>query len=932
VIFSFANKPMRGLTTIVPSSLIAITFSLLLLFPHVTNAQSIKLTPQQEAMLNQLPASQRQQALDALEQLNRQNSGESAQSSITEDLTQLPGSIESVLLEDLLMKDEEEPRAEGGSRLVISLTPRDDLEANERAALRSDSALERITGSNYYELDGSGVLVLPGLPNIPLLGLTEESIGERLAAEPALKAFDVAVSLLDVISGAVEALEPFGYDVFEESEEGRRFEPVTSGPVPPDYVLGPGDSIRVQLFGNVNGIYEFEVSRDGVLNLPELGPITVAGLPFSEFRQDLNRRVEQMLIGTQVSVSMGQLRTIRVFILGDANRPGSYVVSSLATISSSLYYSGGISDIGSLRNIQLKRNGKVVATLDLYDLLLKGDTSGDKRLQPGDVIFVPPIGATVGVGGAVRRPAIYELNRETSVADVISLAGGLKPVAFPAASRIERIDGADRRTVVSLDVESVDGAAKRVIDGDTLFVPKVLAVLEDSVTLVGHVHRPGAYELSPGMRLTDLLPSADFLMPGADTGYVLIRREDDEKRAGVVSANLQVAWADPGSAENLVLKARDTVHVFSLAFSRQRVIKPLLEELQLQSRVGVPFREVSVSGGVKAPGIYPLEPGMRISDLLRAGGHLSEEAYTLRAELARYQVVDDEYRVGEVIDVDLGAILRGDQSADLLLTEHDNLRVSTIPQWDTLWSVRLDGEVRFPGQYRIRKGETLRQVLQRAGGLTDAAFPEGAIFLRESLRRREQEQMDALARRMEADLTQLSLETLETTGTQALETGQTLLRQLREMEAVGRLVIDLEQLAARASGAELVNDVELRDGDTLLVPKQAQEVTVIGETQQNTSHLFQPGVSRDDYIDMSGGLTRRADRKLIYVVRASGAVVAGNRSRWFGRRGGAEMRPGDTIVVPLETDRIRPLTFWTNVTQILYQGAIAVAAIQTFSD
>jgi len=688
----------------------------------------------------------------------------------------------------------------------------------------------------------------------------------------------------------------------------------------------------VQLFGNVNGVYEFEVSRDGVLNLPELGPITVAGLPFSEFRKDLNRRVEGMLIGTQVSVTMGQLRTIRVFVLGDVNRPGSYVVSSLATISSSLYYSGGISEIGSLRKIQLKRRGAVVATIDLYDFLLKGDTSDDQRLQPGDVIFVPPVGATVGIGGAVKRPAIYELKSEERVADIIRLAGGLTPVAYPAASRVERIDDSNRRIIVSVDVESAQGANTRVTDGDTMFIPEVLQRLEDSVTLVGHVTRPGGYELRPGMRLTDLLPSADVLLAGADTGYVLIRREDEQKRIHVVSANLQAAWEIPGSDEDFMLRPRDTVHVFSLAFSRQRVIKPLLEELQLQSRVDVPYKEVSVTGSIKAPGVYPLEQGMRIQDLLRAGGYLSEEAYTLRAELARYEVINDEYRSAAVIDIDLDDVIKGLESANILLAEHDNLRISRIPQWDQLWSVRLEGEVRFPGEYRIRQGETLRQVLQRAGGLTDAAFPEGAIFLRESLREREQEQMDALARRMEADLTQLSLETLDTTGVQALETGQSLLEQLREMEAVGRLVIDLEQLAARASGTELVNDVELRHGDRLLVPKLAQEVTVIGETQQNTSHLFQPGITRDDYIQMSGGLTRRADKKLIYVVRASGAVVTGNRSRWFGRGEGMEMRPGDTIVVPLETDRIRPLTFWTNVTQILYQGAIAVAAIKTFND
>jgi protein involved in polysaccharide export with SLBB domain len=434
------------------------------------------------------------------------------------------------------------------------------------------------------------------------------------------------------------------------------------------------------------------------------------------------------------------------------------------------------------------------------------------------------------------------------------------------------------------------------------------------------------------MRLTDLLPSADYLMPGADTSYILLRREDEKNQATIVSANLGEAWERPGSLEDLALRPRDKVHVFSLAFSRQRVIQPLLEELQLQSRVDKPYREVSVSGSVKAPGVYPLEPGMRISDLLRAGGRLSEEAYTLRAELARYEVINDEYRASDVIDVNLDAILRGDESADLILAEHDHLRISSIPQWDTLWSVTLEGEVRFPGQYRIRRGETLREVLERAGGLTDTAFPEGAIFLREALQVREQEQIDALARRMEADLTQLSLETLDTTGAQALETGQSLLQQLRQMKAVGRLVIDLDQLAARTGIVDLINDVELRDGDRLMVPKQAQEVTVIGETQQNTSHLYQPGLTRDDYIGMSGGLTRRADKKLIYVVRASGAVVVGKRSRWFGKSGNNVIKPGDTIVVPLDTDRIRPLTFWTNVTQILYQGAIAIAAVRTFDN
>jgi protein involved in polysaccharide export with SLBB domain len=361
------------------------------------------------------------------------------------------------------------------------------------------------------------------------------------------------------------------------------------------------------------------------------------------------------------------------------------------------------------------------------------------------------------------------------------------------------------------------------------------------------------------------------------------------------------------------------------------VIEPILEELQLQSRVGTPQQEVSVSGFVKAPGRFPFESGMRVTDLIRAGGGLSEDAYTLHAEIARYGVIDNDFRQAEVIDVDLGAVLRGDEAANLIIKEHDNLRISQVPDWDVLATVRLEGEVRFPGAYRIRKGETLREVLERAGGLTDEAFPEGAIFLREALREREQEQIDMLAARLEADLTSLSLEKIDTSGAQTLSTGQSLLTQLRSTQAVGRLVIDLDVIA-QSGNPGAAGNIELRDGDQLLVPRNSQEVTVIGQVQQQTSHLYQSGLSRQDYIELSGGLTRRADKKLIYIVRASGAVIASERSRWLGRGRSMDIRPGDTIVVPVEIDRMRPLQLWTSVTQILYQAAIAVAAVNSFNN
>ena len=886
-------------------------------------AQGFQLSAEQQQMLNQLPSAQRQQAMEVIQRA--QGSQNQAPTPIRETVSQ-PIPISPATGSELEAK---ELRASADSRLVVKLTPKDSLAPAELEELGEDPILSRLAGSQAFDLDDNGVLSLLGIQSVPLLGLSESDIERRLGAEPLLSQFDIDVRILDSVPIGAEALKPFGYELFEPSEAG--FDPPMTGPVPPDYVLGPGDSVRVQFFGKVNGVYEFDISRDGVLNLPEIGPVTVAGLPFSEFRQDINRRVKETLIGTQVSISMGQLRTIRIFVLGDANRPGSYVVDSLATISSALYRSGGISRIGSLRDIQLKRNGRTAARFDLYDLLLNGDTSSDSRLQPGDVIFVPPIGDQISVTGAVKRPAIYETRRATTVSDVVTLAGGLLADAFPNGARIERITAGEERTVISIDADGPAAASTPTKAGDVIIIPSVLPDLENAVTLKGHVHRPGPYQWRPGMRLTDLVGSAVELKPGADMDYVLIRREDPAtRRVSMLSANLADAIRDPASPMNVTLAARDTLHVFNVALGRQRVIEPILEELQLQSRFGEPYHEVSIFGQVKAPGTYPLEPGMRVSDLIRAGGNLAEEAYGLKAEIARYEVINGESRDTQILDVDLRSVLDGNESADLILQEHDFLRISTVPEWDSLMTVELDGEFVFPGSYRIRSGETLSQLLDRAGGLTDNAFPEGAIFLRDSLREREQLQIDELSERLEADLASLSLQSTETAGSETLSTGQALLAQLRATQAVGRLVIDLEKISSAGNNAAMFGDVELRHRDRILVPKGSQAVTVIGETQQRASHLHQPNLTMQDYIEMSGGYTRRADKKLAYVVRASGAIVAGGSSRWFGRGRRTEIRPGDTIVVPLDTDRIRPLTFWGNVTQILYQGAIAVAAVQTF--
>ena len=794
-----------------------------------------------------------------------------------------------------------------------------------------DRFIETVRRGNPYRLDRTGALDLPGLGLVPLAGLTVLQATQRLAIEPFLRDYRIRLTLLPLEPVGTDALKPFGYDLF--AGVPTTFAPVTDVPVPSEYVIGPGDRFDVQLIGNTKGKHSLVVNRDGRVMFPELGPIAVSGLRVDEAKLRIEQRVADQLIGTQVTVSMGDLRSIRVFVVGEANQPGSYTVSSLATITNALFVSGGVKPIGSLRNIELKRNGRVVSRLDLYDLLLNGDTSGDARLLPGDVIFIPPVGSTVGATGEVRRPAIYELNGESSAADLLHLAGGLTPEADPRLATLQRIDERRERVVLDVDLTSPHVRTTRLRSGDLLRVPGVRATYSNSVQVGGHVLRPASVEYRSGLRLKDVIPSADDLKPNADQRYVLIRREEaGTRRVQVLSADLSEAWRAPQTEANLQLAPRDRVYVFDLETGRRAILDPILEELRLQAASNAPSQVVRVSGRVRVPGEYPLEPGMTVSDLIRAGGGLAEEAYGGEADLARYEVRDGQSRKTDVVKVDLTRALARDPAADLVLAPFDFLVVKEISQWSSQETVRLEGEVRFPGEYPIERGETLRSVIERAGGLTPLAFPQGSVFTRESLKERERRQVEILVDRLKQDLGTLALQaTQATTGSpqQASETlaiGQSLLADLRNAEPVGRLVIDLDRiLAAHADSAA---DVILKDGDVLRVPQTAQEVTVIGEVQSATSHLYDPAFSRDDYIRMSGGTTQKADDRRIYVVRANGSVETGSGSRWF--RDAGSIQPGDTIVVPLDAERMRPLPLWTAVTTIIFNLAVAVAAVNSF--
>lgn len=804
------------------------------------------------------------------------------------------------------------------------LRPLEELQANEKERLTE--LVDLIRAHNPYLLDSAGELQLPGVPPMALSGLTEDLATVRAAAQPALSKLHIRLTRLPVRKSGPEGLKHFGYDLFENSGFG--YQPTVNLPVPADYAMGPGDTLLVQLFGTQNQTLRLTVSRAGQVNFPQLGPIEVQGRRFSEVKSDIESRVGKQMIGVRADVAVGETRAINVFVLGEAKYPGSYTISGLSTVTTALFAAGGIKPTGSLRTIQLKRQGAVVRNLDLYDLLMRGDSSNDAKLLPGDVIFIPPIGPSASVDGEVRRPAIYELKGGLTVGDLIWMSDGLTPLADRLSAALLRVDAQQKRIVLNVNPSSAIGEGVTLSNGDALHVLRLRPQLDLGVKVEGYVYRSKYVAWRDGLRLSDAISSVDELKPHADQNYLLIRRElPPDRRITVLSADLAAALRAPGSAADIPLMPRDTIEAFDLQTSRDSIIQPLMDELRVQSNLTRPVQIVHIDGRVKVPGDYPLETDMRVSDLVRAGGSLDSAAYGTHAELSRYVVDNGEQRRTEVLQIDLAAIRAGDTTADVALKPFDRLSIKQISGWTEQDQVTLRGEVRFPGTYTIKRGETLRSVVERAGGLTDLAFPAGSVFTRAELKDREQEQLNRFAERMKKDIAEEALAAARGSNagsTQAVSIGQALLEQIKAARAVGRLVINLQAALHAKPGS--ADDVILRNGDELIVPKTRQEVMVIGEVQFASSHLFRRSMSRDDYIDQSGGVTRQADRKQIYVVRADGSVESGHRG-WFNSSEGVDIRPGDAIVVPLDTERLPGLVLWQAITTILYNIAIATAEV-----
>lgn len=517
-------------------------------------------------------------------------------------------------------------------------------------------------------------------------------------------------------------ISQFGYNLFAGT--ATTFAPATDIPVPRDYIIGPDDEILVHLYGARQEKIALTVSRKGSINFPEEGPIQVSGLTFSKMTSLIEEIVKNKMIGVNVYITMGQLRSIRVFVLGDVESPGSYMISGLSTLSHALFLSGGIKKIGSLRNIQLRRSGKKIAAIDLYDFLLKGDTSGDVRLLPGDVVFVPPIGDTAGIAGEVKRPAIYELKGKATAGELIRMAGGMLATGFKNMAQLERINEKCERVVIDLGLGD-EGQSTRIQDGDLLKIFPVLDSEENIVYLSGNIKRTGKHGYVPGMRVSDLVGRNADLLPETYYSYALIEREAEGNREPELIRFDLGGVLEGDSTADLSLRPRDRIYIFNRSHFRQI---PMVSiggvKVDERSKLRSAFKEPSgdmpaEKGVVRSPGFYELKKEMSVIDLILAGGGLLRDAYMDQAELYR---TDPLTKKVTVMKIDLNRAMEKDDRANLLLQDLDHLLVHSIWEFKTPYELTISGEVNSPGTFPFVEGAKISDLIFTGGSFTEKAY------------------------------------------------------------------------------------------------------------------------------------------------------------------------------------------------------------------
>lgn len=816
------------------------------------------------------------------------------------------------------------------SRSLSGLSSRDETNSaiDTGAGDQWNSGADKLTeiradrGAPASSMQRAGTALSTGISETP--NITDEPSALHRSAPYNLRALR---DLYTQVPDSPEHLKRFGSRLFTNRDAKRSatssFAPDGRGstldvPIGPDYVLGPGDELSIALWGGVSQTILRIVDRDGRLSLPEAGPVQVAGLTLANAQLLIGDAMGRQYRNIHVFVTVAQVRSIRIFVVGDVQRPGAYEISALATPLTALFDAGGPTAVGSLRILRHFRDQKLIGEIDLYNFMLHGVRSADGRLEAGDTLLVPPAGPQVAVFGAVKRPAIYELDSERDLAEVLDDAGGLTVAASLAHITIERVvPNRDREEVAveagsNSDLEAMLSHlhATEVKDGDRIHVGTVLPYSEQVVYLQGHVARPGKFAFHDSMHISDIVHSYQDLLPEpADRGEIVRLVAPDLHPETIEFSVPDVLIGN----KNIALQPFDTIRIFG--------------------RYELDAPRVSVRGEVERPGDYPMFKGMTVAELVRAAGGFKRDALVSQADLASYVVTNGTRVTVQRQNVDLGdAENTNDRAADVSLRPGDVLTVHQLTGWEDIGaSIIIEGEVAHPGSYSFQPGEHLSDVIRRAGGFRSTAYPEGAVLTRPEVASLEEKSRQELIQQIEAGAASARMGSRadgaeQSANLQGIQQQQEqVLTQLRNQPATGRLVIHIDSDIDRWAGTPA--DIEVRNGDKLRIPKRPGFVLVSGQVYNPAAITFIPGHSAEWYLKRAGGSTSVANRKEIFIIRANGSVIGRGEQGFFQHSVlSTRLDPGDTIVVPQKI--IGPSVTWRNLlvtAQVVTSLAIAAS-------
>ncbi len=816
--------------------------------------------------------------------------------------------------------------------------------------------------SQFQSLPQGQQKALASQYGVNLDAISTQSSSEKKVSEP--KKSTIKERKEKAVKKTVQknGLKVFGADLF--AGEPISLSPLTDLPVSNDYVLGVGDEVSVNIIGKEIRNYTLKVKRNGAITLPKLGQFHVRGLTYQQLKVELKALIKKKVIGVDISISLSNLKTMQVFVLGAAYKPGSYVLSSYSTVTQAIKAAGGLNSLASLRNIIVKRKGRVFKKIDFYDLLISGNTLSDISVKQGDVVFIPLKDSSVSIAGNVKRPAIYELKGEKNIKDVLKLAGGRTFDAQSSATIIRK--GTLGKNIIPADIEK--SSSVKVENGDEIFIGKITDLYQSAITWTGSVRYPGPRQWNPKLTVSDLVSTIKLDLKKTTDLYnaLIIREVNVEHHIEVIHFNLLKALNNPKSKFDLALKKQDQVIILNkdtgiatkidqassvdsgisnnevtseLELStlknktiqqrnaqseRNALLKPIIAQLKAQATLNDPVQIIEIRGAVKFPGVYPLFVGANLKTLIALAGGLKESSLLTKAELTRVVTIDRK-QVNQYSYLDLFALNQGDEKTNIKLISKDKIQVFIKNEWRENYKISLTGEVNLPGTYSFNRGETLLDLIKRAGGVTEYAYPKGAVFSRASLREMESDKLKLLHRQLREETAALAFRRQSSSNPMQSSSGDALsiVDQLGVAKAMGRMSINLDLILKNDSSQNFM----LENGDALHIPPLRKVVTVIGHVQFPTSHIFDAKKTVDDYLALSGGAKKQADSDRVYVIKANGSVSIPTNSYWFPSKN-EPLSPGDTIVMPIDSDYVDSLTVLTSATQILYQLGVAWSAIK----